>query len=276
MSDTNTNQQKKDRREWTVMNLFIQNYISFPIGNVEKSECPDFIVSTKNKNGKTKRIGIELTELKYERNDTKFNMRAHEDFLTRIMDDAESFFRARHNAILNVDVHFSDNISPLILRENADDQAAILRQALSETVARIVEDNLPECTGKKYKVDRSYKYGDINLPQHIDSMTITNVSGRQDEPLWYASMSTHVKPLSIESISQRIKDKDEKLKHYENDLDEQWLLIIQNSFLMSKAYNPAEALRALQHKYRTNFNKIFVFERSEAKVNQLNIIRKIR
>lgn len=98
----------------------------------------------------------------------------------------------------------------------------------------------------------------------------------KSEPLWYASMSTHVKPLSIESVSQRIKDKDLKMSHYDNRLDEQWLLIIQNSFLMSKAYDPVDARRALQHRYRTRFDKVFVFERSEANVSQLNIIRKIR
>lgn len=270
------NQQKRDKREWTIMNLFIQNYSSFPIGEVEKSECPDFIVSTKSRSGKPKRIGIELTELKYERNDSQFNMRAHEDFLSKIMDDALAFYSKNHDLVLNVDVHFSDSISPLILSEGRDDEARLLRTALSETISNIVVDNIPESTGKQYKVDREYKYGDLHLPQHVESIVITNVQGRQEESLWYASMSTHVKPLSIESVSQRIKDKDLKMSHYDNRLDEQWLLIIQNSFLMSKAYDPVDARRALQHRYRTRFDKVFVFERSEANVSQLNIIRKIR
>ena len=258
------------------MSLFIQSYSSFPIGDVEKSECPDFIVNTRSRSGKLKRIGIELTELKYERNDSRFNMRAHEDFLSKIMDDALACYALSNNLTLNVDVHFSDSISPLILSEGRDDEAHLIRRALSETIANIVADNLPEATGKKYLVDRRYKYGDVHLPQHIESIVITNVTGRQEEPLWYASMSTHVKPLSIESISQRIKDKDLKMLHYDGNCDEQWLLIIQNSFLMSHAYDPLAARRALEHRYRTRFNKVFVFERSEAKVCQLNIIRKIR
>lgn len=258
------------------MNLFIQSYNAFPIGSVEKSECPDFIVNTKSRTGKPKRIGIELTELKYERNDERFNMRAHEDFLSKIMDDALGYYSAQHDLILNVDVHFSDSISPLILSNGGDDAAVILRSALSETIANIVVDNLPESTGKRYVVDRRYKYGDIHLPAHIESIVITNMTGRQDEPLWYASMSTHVKPLSIESVSQRIGDKDFKMQHYDSQCDELWLLIIQNSFLMSKAYDPLSARRALQHRYRTRFDRVFVFERSELNVRQLNIIRKIR
>lgn len=258
------------------MSLFIQNYSAFPLGDVEKSECPDFIVNTKSRTGKPRRIGIELTELKYERNDSQFNMRAHEDFLSKIMDDALGYYSAQHDLILNVDVHFSDSISPLILSEGRDDEAVILRSALSETIANIVIDNLPEATGKRYVVDRMYKYGDLHLPQHIESIVITNMTGRQDEPLWYASMSTHVKPLSIESVSQRIKDKDLKMQHYDSKCDELWLLIIQNSFLMSKAYNAASARHALEHRYRTRFDKVFVFERSELNVRQLNILRKIR
>lgn len=270
------NQLKRDKREWTIMSLFIQSYSSFPLGEVEKSECPDFIVNAKSRTGKPKRIGIELTELKYERNDSQFNMRAHEDFLSKIMDDAQSVFARSNDMVLNVDVHFSDTISPLILSEGRDNEALLLRTAMAETIANIVADNTPESTGKKYHVDRAYKYGDLHLPQHIESIVITNVTGRQEEPLWYASMSTHVKPLSIDSISQRIKDKDEKMRHYDSKCDEQWLMIIQNSFLMSKAYDPLTARRALEHRYRTNFDKVFVFERSEAMVRQLNIIRKIR
>ena len=267
----NTNQAKRDKREWTIMNLFVQSYSSFPIGEIEKSESPDFIVNTVRSRGRKKRIGIELTELKYERKDTEFNMRAHEDFLCQIMDKAETFFKWRSSHVLNVDVHFSDSIAPLILGGNADTEANLLVTGMAETIARIVEDNLPESTGKSYKVDRTSKYGDVNLPQHIECINISNVSGRQEEPLWYASISTRVKPLSIESVAQRIKDKNAKLAHYDKTCDEQWLIIIQNSFLMSSAYDPVIAQRALKHRYRTHFDKVFVFERSEGHVSELRI-----
>lgn len=273
-----TNQEKRDRREWTVMNLFVEAYSSFPIGELSKSECPDFLLTTRNSQGRPHRIGIELTELKYERGDTRFNMRAHEDYLTLIMDEAEALFRARHQDILTVDVHFADSMSPLILNPEKADGAEpdALRRALSETLERIVEENLPESTGKRYRVDRSYKYGDLNLPRHVESLEITNVTGRQSEPLWYASMSAHVKPLSVASIAQRIADKDAKMQHYNADCEELWLIIIQNSFLMSNAYEPLEAQRALGHRYRSRFNRVFVFERSQARVRQLTIVRKVR
>lgn len=271
------NQFKRDKREWTIMSLFRQSYNQFPLGEVKKSECPDFIVSSTSRSGHSRKIGIELTELKYERTDERFNMRAHEDFLSRIMDAALAFYLRTHDLVLNVDVHFSDSISPLILSPSSDDtDAQLLRTALAETIARIVIDNLPEATGKRYEVDRRYKYGDTNLPQHIESIAITNVTGRQEEQLWYASMSTHVKPLSVDSVAQRIKDKDAKMAHYDNSCDELWLVIIQNSFLMSRAYDPVAARRALQHRYSTRFNRVFVFERSEARVSQLPIIRKLR
>ena len=271
---TNSNQIKRDKREWTILSLFRQSFSSFPLGDVQKRESPDFVVSHPLKSGKVRKIGIELTELKYERNDTGFNMRAHEDFLCRIMEEAESFFSASHDVVLNVDVHFADSIAPLIVGDSAHDQAEFLRVAMSQTIARIVDDNLPEATGKCYRVDRSSKYGDLNLPQHIDSIVITNVSGRLESPLWYASISTRVKPLSIESVAQRIKDKDQKLAHYDKSCSFQWLVIIQNSFLMSSAYDPVVANRALVHRYRTHFDRVFVFERSQSMVHELNLIHK--
>lgn len=268
------NQYKRDKREWTIISLFRQNYAHFPIGDLHKSECPDFILETTSRAGRNRKIGIELTELKYERADQRFNMRAHEDYLSRIMDAALSFFRKSHDLILNVDVHFSDSLSPLILSSPEDSEADLLSTALAETIAQIVIDNLPDATGKRYEVDRRYKYGDINLPQHIESISITNVTGRQEEPLWYASMSTHVKPISVASIAQRIKDKDAKMTHYDPTCDELWLVIIQNSFLMSRTYDPVAARHALKHRYPTRFNRVFIFERSEGRISQLQLIKK--
>ncbi|MBP5366632.1 MAG: hypothetical protein J6Y82_12070 [Bacteroidales bacterium] len=261
----NSNQAKRERREWTIMNLFASSYNLFPIGVITKSECPDFILKTEKK-----RIGIELTELKYERTDTQFNMRAHEDFLSAIMFDAQEIFERQSCLRLVVDVHFSEKIGPAVLLEPGVQEGILIRKGLSESISRIVIDNLPEATGKKYIVDRTSKYGDINLPMMIESIHIINVSGRMDESLWYASISTKVKPISVESISQRIKDKDGKLAKYDKQCDEQWLVIIQNSFLMSSLYDPVAAQRALKHHYKSKFNRVFVFERSEAKVTTLN------
>lgn len=267
----NSNQQKRDRREWTIMHLFESSYSQFPIGSVCKSERPDFIVTTPKR-----RIGIELTELKYERKDTEFNMRAHEDFLSEIMICAQRIYEESNSLCLVVDVHFTDTISQHLADGSRADGAELLKRGLSESIARIVCDNLPEATGKQYKVDRTSKYGDLNLPTMVESIHISNATGRLEEALWYASISTRVKPISVESISQRINDKDNKLLHYDSTCDEHWLVIIQNSFLMSSHYDPVAAQRALKHKYRSHFNRVFVFERSEARVSQLNILRTLK
>lgn len=263
-------QSKKDRKEWTIMNLFMESFNQFPIGDVEKSERPDFIVKTRN----GKRIGIELTELKYERKDTEFNMRAHEDFLSQIMLKAQNIFEQRNNLALVVDVHFADSIAPDIVQQPSGEKALLISNGLAEAIVKIVEDNLPEATGKHYIVDRNSKYGDINLPLVIETIHITNVTGRI-ESLWYASISTRVKPLTVDSIVQRIDDKDIKLNGYDKTCDQQWLIIIQNSFLMSSNYDPVAAQRALKHRYRSLFNRIFVFERSLANVNELSLIHRI-
>ncbi len=267
----NSNQIKKDRREWTIMNLFASAYGQFPIGTTHKSERPDFQHVTID----NKRIGIELTELKYDRNATEFNMRAHEDFLSEIMNTAEEIFSKKNSFCLVVDVHFSEKIAPHVSVQPSDNEAKLIKLGHSETIARIVEENLPESTGKKYIVDRNSKYGDINLPRFIESIHITNVCGRFEEPLWYASISTRVKPLSIESISQRINNKDAKIKNYDQSCDEMWLVIIQNSFLMSSYYNPVAVKHALDHRYRSRFDRVFVFERSNLQVKRLNLIKKI-
>lgn len=273
-SSSSKNVQKKDRREWTIMNLFAQVYRNFPSrGEISKSERPDFIVTTPKG-----RIGVELTELKYERLDSEFNMRAHEDFLNQMMHTAYDKYKSFDVDIecpLVVDVQFSEKISPLIATNDTKEaeKANLLREGLAEKIAQIVIDNMPMATGKQYVIDRTSKYGDLHLPVLVERILVTNVSGLLKEHLWYASISTKVKPLSIESVSQRIKDKDKKLEGYDKDCIEQWLLIVQNSFLMSAHYDPVAAARALRHKYPSKFNRVLVFERSNAKVTELKILR---
>lgn len=266
MAEVSHNQEKKDKKEWAVINMFRQCYSSFPLGALEKSEAPDFLLRMDDR-----LLGIELTELKYEREDKLFNLRAHEDFLNSLMEDAQRIVEANCRFQLIVEVLFSDEISPTVLL--VDDEARLLiRQGLAESIAKIVEENIPEGTGVRYVVDRSSKYGYHALHPKIQSISIQNVTGRWLEGLWYAAISTKVKPLTISSVSQRLVAKNGKLKKY-LPCDEQWLVIIQNSFLMSSSYNTLTAKSALEHTYRSDFDKVFVFERSEGLVSLLDTVK---
>ncbi len=263
MVEINHNQEKKEKKEWAIINMFRSCYPYFPLGDLEKSESPDFLVHTDDK-----LIGIELTELKYEREDKLFNLRAHEDFLTYMMEDAQHIVEQQCEFKLMVEALFTDDISPTVLMVN-EEARLLVRQGLAESIAKVVLDNIPDSTGMKYKVDRSSKYGYQNLPSKIQSITISNVTGRWHDSLWYAAIATKVKPLSISSVSQRLVAKNFKLQKYNPACDEQWLVIIQNSFLMSSSYNSVSAKDALEHIYRSKFDKVFVFERSEGMVTRL-------
>ncbi|MBO4529284.1 MAG: hypothetical protein J5767_01460 [Paludibacteraceae bacterium] len=265
MVELSHNQEKKDKKEWAIINMFRSSYPYFPIGELEKSESPDFLLRSGDK-----LIGIELTELKYEREDKLFNLRAHEDFLTYMMEDAQRIVEEKCDYKLMVEVLFSDDISPTVLMVN-EEARLLVRQGLAESIASVVSENIPEATGTKYKVDRTSKYGHQSLHPKIQCITILNVTGRWYEGLWYAAIATKVKPLSISSVSQRLVAKNCKLRKYNSSCDEQWLVIIQNSFLMSSSYNSSTAAEALAHHYKSNFDKVFVFERSEGLVTRLDI-----
>lgn len=261
--EINRNQEKKDKREWGVIKMFRSCYSSFPLGDLSKSEAPDFLLQNEGK-----LIGIELTELKYEREDKGFNLRAHEDFLSSLMEDAQIIVSEVCDLQLVVEVLFLDDISPIVsmVDERARD---LIRKGLAEQVARMVKENIPEATGLKFTIDRTSKYGHENLPAKIKSINIHNVTGRWHEGLWYAAISTKVKPLTIASVSQRLMDKNKKLKKYNPACDEQWLVIIQNSFLMSSDYDSLSAHDALSHLYFSDFDRVYVFERSEGQVSLL-------
>ncbi len=258
------NQEKKDKREWAIIQTFRSYCPDFPIGELEKSEAPDFLLRTDNR-----LYGIELTELKYEREDKEFNLRAHEDFLSQLMQDAQALFESKNDSKLVVDVHFSNELNDTVSSLD-DDVRNIIRQDFAETIVKLVEENIPEATGIQYKIDRTSKYGFHNLPNKIECINIKNVTGRWYDGLWYAAISTKIKPLSVASVSQRLIAKEGKLRKYNPECDEQWLVIIQNSFLMSSSYNPLTANEALSHTYHSTFDKVFVFERSVGSVSLLN------
>lgn len=258
------NQEKKDKREWSIIQRFRSSYQTFPLGSLEKSERPDFLLHTNKK-----LIGIELTELKYERADKEFNLRAHEDFLSQIMEGAQKIFEKDCAFKLVVDVHFADEFGPILSKGENTGANTLMKQGLIEAIAKIVQENTPEATGIHYNIDRTSKYGDENLPSKIESISIHNATGRLEEGLWYAGISAKVKPISISSISQRLVAKNLKLPYYNPECDENWLIIIQNSFLMSSSYDERAARDALRHSYRSDFDRVFVFERSESSVTPI-------
>lgn len=264
---SNPNQFRKEKREWAVMQLFRSACSAFPLGEIEKSECPDFLVHTAKG-----LLGVELTELKYDRENASFNPRGHEKWLESIMEEAQAEFEAASDQKLLVDVHFVNELGPTVSRPK-EEPSRLLHDGLKETILRIVSENVPEATGQQYVVDRTSKYGYQNLPMLIDAIYVKNLTGRYAEGLWYAGISAMVKPISVQSVGQRIADKNLKISHYNSLCQKMWLLIIQNSFLMSSHYNPQQAYRALHHRYLSLFDRVFIFERSEGVVTELPIIK---
>ncbi len=261
------NQLRKNQREWNIIRLFRESYLSFPVGEIEKNECPDFILFSRNHT-----IGIELTELKYERQDLTFNMRAHESLLEEIMEGAQKIVESKTDQQLVVDVHFYEGLVDYIYEKKGDNKSDLIKKGLMDAIAQIVLDNIPDTTGKMYCIDRHSKYGDLNLPSNIEIIYITNATGRFKEGLWYAGISTRIKPMCIESIVQRLSDKEKKLKHYNPLCTKFWLIIIQNSFIMSSSYNPQNLYKTLHHSYISSFDRVFIFERSKGTVTELKII----
>ena len=249
------------------MQLFRSSFSSFPIGELEKSECPDFLLHTRRG-----LIGIELTELKYDRNDYRFNPRGHEKWLESIMEAAQCDFERESDQKLIVDVHFFNELGPAVSRPR-EEPSMLLHDGFKEAIVKLVKDNVPESTGQSYVIDRQSKYGYQNLPSKIEAIYVKNVTGRYQEGLWYAGISTMVKPMTVESVTQRVTDKNVKISHYNPDCSKTWLIIIQNSFLMSSGYDPQKAYRALHHRYLSLFDRVFVFERSEGVVTELPIIK---
>ena len=128
-------------------------------------------------------------------------------------------------------------------------ESILIHDGFKEAITRIVMDNVPESTGQRYIVDRSSKYGYQNLPSKIEAIYIKNVTGRMDEGLWYAGISTKVEAAVGGECDPAHRLQNSKLEHYNHSCKKTWLIIIQNSFLMSSQYDAQSAYRALHHHY---------------------------
>ena len=112
ITENEKNQEKKDKREWGVIKMFRSCYSSFPIGELSKSESPDFLLQNEGR-----LIGIELTELKYERADKEFNLRAHEDFLSSLMEEAQKIIAEQRAEIKGEPQNLEEQAISLVGRE---------------------------------------------------------------------------------------------------------------------------------------------------------------
>ena len=244
-------QEVKKQLEILLVHYFREQLATFPKGNIEPAESPDFILSLKNH----QKIGIELTRLNPE------NASVPDEKLKGIINEREHFIEivrhifeneSRHN--LFVKFLFSDEV--LIESERqmivALQTAGLIQQALKNRKP-----------GSFFRVSLH----DGELPSGIQNILIVS-HPELKVSVWERSNNLGISNDVVDDIKQAIHKKDEKLKLYQKQrLNYYWLLITTDRLRGVKNFNLPNKI--MNHKFHSLFQHAFLFDLIKSEVFEL-------
>lgn len=223
--------QKKDAE-----NRILERFVSCKslgkiITAIEPSETPDFILKTFE--GK---ISVELTNVMNPR------LKQREAAQKRIIDDALTAFKKSRNDILKVYVDFTSE--PL----SYDNQ---FLNALSDELFQFVIGICEKNEGLEFRISTR------NWPQFHKYFKSISVSNSLNFENWQPFGAYRVPYVEESWFRSRIEDKEQKIAHYSEDFDENWLLLNCDFGHKSSAFR----FEQLEHDYaNSEFDRIFIYQ----------------
>ncbi len=240
----------KKTREITHLEHFKEIFPLFPEGEIEKSERPDFIVHTLNR-----QIGIEHTEIFQPGDPNGESLQAQDSMALRVVDKAYELYTQNHSQSLLVQILFKpwNKIS----KQDVD--------RIAETIVRFLETiplepNIPIIM-KQTRENAEY------FPREIAMIHIFC----HNEKRWVCSSAGWIPELTPEQLQKKIDSKEVKLISYKLKCDEIWLLIVADDFRNPSTIDLNEF--ALTYRYRTGFDRVFFFWNSSRRFVELQLCR---
>jgi hypothetical protein len=224
----------KKEQEKKSLNKVKNFYKNFPIGEIDDSESPDFIIR-----GNKKRIGIEIIRLFKDKTEQELNTLARENSQDFIVAEAKKICETRKIKPLKVDISF--NSYPDIFKVNKKESAFQL--------AHSIIDNIP--SNKKH-ISVKNKF-DGTIPEIINSFFILH-SSTMNKHQWLVLRAGRVSTDFISEI-QRVINKKNKYNIYLTKCDECWLVIDAPGNSPSSFFDPVD--ETINYAYKSKFNKTF-------------------
>ena len=223
----------------------------FPVGQVEPSEKPDFIVRAADR-----MVGFELTDLYRESFPDQMPQQASEAMRHKVVERAKNIFDSRGLPPVKASFHFNDRIH---IKKSEVEPFAL-------ELANLVSDNLPASESGLMIPDG---WQDTRLlPNILHKLTVhrleifTKTFFSSPSATWVSN----IRRLDIERI---LADKEPKLKSYRTRCDEAWLVI--NADIESMATWFEFDSGVLQEAFQTKFDRVYLVEHFRKRAHQLRI-----
>ncbi len=244
-------QQVKKQLEILLVNYFRECLDTFPKGNLEPAESPDFILSLKNHH----KIGIELTRLNPGNADVPDEQqreiakeREHLIALTK------GIFENEFPHKLFVKFLFSDDVP---IEQERQMMVAVRTAALIKNVLR------NKNPGSFFTISLS----NLQISQGLSDILIVG-HPQLITSIWERSNNLGVSNNVVDDIKMAIHKKDEKLKLYQKQrLNFYWLLITTDRLRGVKSFNLSNKI--MNHSFHSLFQHVFLFDLIKSEVFEL-------
>lgn len=226
------------------LDRFLEIFPAAPVGRVEKSIHPDFVVTTSKG-----AIGIELTQLHQVKSNHNFQPREIDAFKDKIVGLAKDIYSSGNVIPLEVGVHFSG--APL---------------SDVETIARKLVGVIQELASGN-EVRRVVTHDDLDMPQEFSVIRIIKRPSYAN-CLWSVSSTRWLPALDVRQIETRIAQKNKKIGKYKESADELWLLLVIDHEYLSSFFEVHDSM--LTHTFNSAFSKTILFSYMNKRWRVLN------
>lgn len=233
------------------LDRFIELFNDFPNGDISPNESPDFIIE-----GLNKTYGIELSSI-YQNIDYFGNKIQAIDSIVLSVNDMISQ-KLKMYQIPFLDVSITYTLKKLYSKKQRD--------ILSNKIVGLIINNVPQ-TGDWISMEYNYNSKTF-IPREVTILRIANFQFN-DQHYVRSPRSGWVQEDMIHEIQEAIDRKNKKRMSYISSCHEHWLLLHSVVFSSASFFNPSK--ETLSHKYKCNFDRLFLLICSPYKLYELQI-----
>lgn len=223
----------------------------FPIGRIETTEVPDFLVF-----GESRVIGIELTDLYRQTSGAEAEQQVSEAMRTRVLARAQQIYVARHHPAVQATLFLDDRTR---IKKSEVEQ-------LATDIANLVATHIPAANSSaQIRPDWRATW---RLPKPVIELYIYRRDSVK-KTFFSAVKTTWVTTLRSADIERVLMQKAPKYPDYRKRCDEAWLVINADMESMATWFEFDSTL--LTEPFVTNFDRVFLMRHFEGKAYELGV-----
>jgi hypothetical protein len=242
---------KKDIELWR-LERFRRLVEDFPIGTLECSEEPDFLVHCNER-----ALGIELTDLHRKTPEGQVPDQAREAMRHRVVARAQEIYE-------------STQLPPVLASFLMDDRDHIGKsdvEDLAQQFAAMVTENVPDPNSG---TELPRNWDDFRkLPRNLHKLFIRRFD-IVTKSRFTTPVATWVATLDRKDLERALASKEPKVAAYRRRCNESWLVINADIESMSTWFELDAAI--LVHPFATSFDRVFLVQHFAGKVHELPVV----